>query len=33
MLMLDAYDRAKETGVNVKYNKEARRFIETTSQK
>lgn len=27
MLMLDAYDRAKEAGVNVKYNKEARRLI------
>ena len=27
MLMLDAYDRAKEAGVSVRYNKEARRLI------
>lgn len=27
MLMLDAYDRAKDAGVSVKYNKEARRII------
>lgn len=27
MLMLDAYDRAKEAGVRVRYNKEARRLI------
>lgn len=27
MLMLDAYDRAKEAGVNTRYNKEARRII------
>ena len=27
MLMLDAYDRAKEAGVPVKYNKNARRII------
>lgn len=27
MLMLDAYDRAREAGVPVKYNKEARRLI------
>ena len=27
MLMLDAYDRAKEAGVTVKYNKNARRII------
>ena len=27
MLMLDAYDRAKEAGVPVKYNKIARRII------
>lgn len=27
MLMLDAYDRAKEAGVSVKYNKNARRII------
>jgi hypothetical protein len=26
-LMLDAFDRAKEAGVNVKYNKMARRLI------
>jgi hypothetical protein len=27
MLMLDAYDMAKEVGVTVKYNKNARRMI------
>ena len=27
MLMLDAYDRAKEAGIEVRYNKEARRLI------
>lgn len=27
MLMLDAYDRAKEAGVSVKYNRQARRLI------
>ena len=27
MLMLDAYDRAKEAGVSIKYNKKARRLI------
>lgn len=27
MLMLDAYDRAKEAGVSVKYNKESRRIV------
>ena len=27
MLTLDAYDRAKEAGVTVSYNREARRLI------
>lgn len=27
MLMLDAFDRAKEAGIPVNYNKEARRLI------
>ena len=27
MLMLDAYDRAREAGVSVRYNKKARRLI------